>query len=157
MGSRQREERHGPIDGLAVSGSQVPAGREVSVDLVLEAVHGGVMATGAVRAPWVAECRRCLGVARGEVEAQVRELFEPDPHQPVEDDTYPLTGDQLDLQPLARDAVLLELPLAPLCTEGCLGLCPTCGANLNQGRCACPAAGGDPRWGALDVLRGQGD
>jgi uncharacterized protein len=153
-GSRHREERRGRMDGLGTSASRVPEGAEVEVDVVLESVHGGIMATGEVRAAWVAECRRCLGSAHGEVEARVRELFEPVPDP---EETYPLTGDQLDLEPLARDAVLLELPLAPLCAEGCLGLCPTCGANLNQGVCACPRAGADPRWGALDVLEGGGE
>src|SRR5438309_1564756 len=154
VGSRHREERTGPMSGLAVSASRVPEGAEVAVEVVLESVHGGILATGVVRAPWVAECRRCLGEARGEVAAQVRELFEPDTDL---EETYALTGDQLDLEPLARDAVVLELPLAALCAEGCLGLCPTCGANLNQGSCACAPAGADPRWGPLDVLRGRGD
>jgi len=153
-GSRQHEERAGPIEGLAVSGSRVPPGAEVVVDVVLEAVHGGVMVSGAVTAPWEAECRRCLGPAQGGLEARVRELFEPDADL---EETYRLGGEQLDLEPLARDAVLLELPLAALCSEGCLGLCPTCGANLNGGGCACPPASADPRWAALDLLRGQGE
>ena len=137
-----------------MSGSRVPPGAEVVVDVVLEAVHGGVMVSGAVTAPWEAECRRCLGPAQGGLEARVRELFEPDADL---EETYRLGGEQLDLEPLARDAVLLELPLAALCSEGCLGLCPTCGANLNGGGCACPPASADPRWAALDLLRGQGE
>jgi uncharacterized protein len=58
----------------------------------------------------------------------------------------------LDLESLARDAVMLELPLAPLCSEDCLGLCPQCGANRNETSCTCVIAG-DPRWSALDALR----
>ena len=69
-----------------------------------------------------------------------------------DEEAYPLRGDELDLEPLARDAVILELPLAPLCSEGCLGLCPTCGANRNTEPCAC-APPSDPRWSALDALR----
>jgi uncharacterized protein len=49
--------------------------------------------------------------------------------------------------------VLLDLPLAPLCSEECLGLCPRCGQNWNLSSCACPPEG-DPRWSALDALRG---
>ena len=59
-------------------------------------------------------------------------------------------------RPFTRDAVLLELPLAPLCRPDCAGLCPTCGADLNEGPCACPPAEGDPRWAALDALRSSG-
>ena len=72
-----------------------------------------------------------------------------------DEEAYPLTGDELDLEPLARDAVLLELPLAPLCAEDCQGLCPTCGANRNTETVRLrPAA--DPRWAALDALRDAG-
>ncbi len=59
----------------------------------------------------------------------------------------------VDLAPLVRDAVLLGLPPAPLCEEGCLGLCPVCGANRNEARCSCDASPPDPRWAALDALR----
>ena len=45
----------------------------------------------------------------------------------ADEDAYPLVGDELDLEPLARDAVLLDLPLAPLCSADCLGLCPSAG------------------------------
>ena len=55
-------------------------------------------------------------------------------------------------EPLVRDAVLLDLPLAPLCSEECLGLCPQCGANWNEGSCGCPPVT-DARWAALDRLR----
>ena len=53
---------------------------------------------------------------------------------------------------MARDAVLLELPLAPLCSEDCRGLCPQCGINRNVADCECVPAG-DPRWSVLDTLR----
>ncbi|MBW3667688.1 MAG: DUF177 domain-containing protein [Actinobacteria bacterium] len=146
----QHERRCGPLDGLAVTSTRVPSGAEVCVDVDLEAVHGGVMAHGTVSAPWEGECRRCLGTALGTLETEVRELFEPNS---ADDDTYRLRGEQLDLEPLARDAVLLELPQAPLCAEACQGLCPTCGANLNEGECSCEAQPTDPRWAALDALR----
>ena len=148
----RHEHREGPLDGLGVTGSHVPAGADVAVDAVLEPVTGGVMVHATVTAPWEGECRRCLGSAAGRVDAEVRELYEP--HSAGED-TYSLSGDELDLEPLARDAVLLELPQTPLCSEGCRGLCPTCGADLNRVSCGCPPAGGDPRWAALDSLHDQ--
>jgi uncharacterized protein len=46
-------------------------------------------------------------------------------------------GRHLDLRDEAREALLLELPMAPHCREDCAGLCPRCGANLNQGACGC--------------------
>ena len=149
-GSRRTEQRSGPIPDLQVSGSAVPSGARVDIDAVLEAVHGGVVVSADVSAPWEGECRRCLRPVAGEVQTHVRELYEE--HSDGEE-TYPLRGDQLDLAPLARDAVLLELPLAPLCIEDCLGLCPECGANRNEGDCGHVIRNIDPRWAALDALR----
>ncbi len=149
-GSRRRELRQAPIAGLRVADTTVPEGADVVVDVVLESVPGAVIARGVVTAPWHGACRRCLEEASGEVMAEVLEVFEED-HDP--EHTYPLRGDQLDLEPLARDAVMLELPLAPLCREECRGLCPSCGANLAQGTCTCRHDAEDPRWAALDALR----
>lgn len=149
-GARRPERREGVIGGLWVTGSAVPEGGAVVVDVVVELVPGGAIARGTVEAPWAGECRRCLGRAEGRVRAEVWEVFEEE-HDPEQ--TYPLQGDQIDLEPMARDAVLLDLPLAPLCKVGCRGLCPTCGADRNVGDCACQPAVGDPRWTALDVLR----
>lgn len=148
-GTRSHEVRRGPIDDLSCSGSAVPPGADVVVDVTLEAVLGAVAVTGRVRAPWTGECRRCLAPASGTLDVGVRELYAEggDPEE-----TYPLAHDELDLEPLARDAVLLELPQVPLCGPDCRGLCPTCGADRNEEPCTC-AEPGDPRWAALDVLR----
>ena len=146
---RDRRERRDGVITAAVTGSAVPEGATVVADLLLQAAGRAVEATGEVRAPWVGECRRCLGPAVGELIAAVdHELFEPDP----DDLSYPLKNDEIDLEPLVRDAVLLELPLAPLCREDCQGLCPICGADRNEVTCECQPAP-DPRWAALDALR----
>ncbi len=149
-GTRRAAQCRGPIPGLAVTGSAVPEDADVVVDVVLESVPAAVLATGRVEAPWRGECRRCLGDASGRMHVAVRELFE---EQPDPDQTYPLDGDKLDLGPMARDAVLLELPLVPLCREGCRGLCLRCGTDLNQGDCGCAPELVDHRWAALDALR----
>ena len=148
-GDRRREVRSGPLPGLRVTGSAVPEDAEVAVEVTLDAVPGAIVATGRVTAPWVGECRRCLAEASGTIAVDVREVFEDEPDP---DQTYPLEGDRLDLEPLARDTVLLELPLAPLCREDCAGICPTCGADRNVAPCQCVVAPKDPRWAALDAL-----
>lgn len=150
IGTRWHEVRRGVIEDLACSGSAVPAGAEVGADVVLESVMGGVSVTGTVQAQWTGRCRRCLEPAAGSISVAVREHFTESGDG---EETYPLHDGDVDLEPMVRDAVLLELPQAPLCREGCLGLCPTCGADRNLEPCDCePPA--DPRWAALDVLRG---
>lgn len=149
-GSVLSVKRSGRVPGLGLSAVAVPEGDEVAVDADLAWASDDVVVTATVRAPWSGQCRRCLGDATGEVVAKVRELYEI-----VSDgqETYALQGSQVDLVPLVRDAVLLGLPPAPLCDEGCLGLCPVCGANRNEARCSCEGSPPDPRWAALDALR----
>ena len=151
-GAHRRERLSGRLGALRVVDASVPFDSEVVVDTLLEWVSDGVLATGTASARWVGECRRCLRPVGGELATEFRELFS----NTVEDgEGYPFRGEQIDFAPLAREAVLLELPLAPLCAEDCQGLCPTCGTDLNQGRCQCVVEDVDPRWAALDVLRGD--
>jgi uncharacterized protein len=152
-GTTRHEARRGAIDGLGAVGVVVPDGSEIVADLTLSSYQGGIAADGTVTAPWTGECRRCGGPVSGTVTAVVREHYAPDGEG--DEDAYPLEGDEIDLEPLARDAVLLDLPLAPLCSTDCRGLCPQCGANWNLSTCDC-VANGDPRWSALDVLRDPG-
>ena len=149
-GSVLRVQRTGRLPGLKLSASAVPEGDEVAVDAHLAWASEDVVVTATVRAPWSGQCRRCLGEAAGEIQAEVREVYEPASDG---EETYALDGSRVDLAPLVRDAVLLGLPPAPLCDEGCQGLCPVCGANRNEARCSCDVSPPDPRWAALDALR----
>ena len=62
------------------------------------------------------------------------------------------SDDVVDLEPLIRDALLLELPAVPLCRPDCQGLCPRCGVDHNLTSCDCVDAEPDPRWAALRAL-----
>ena len=161
VGARWHEVRQAPSDpegGLRPASpaeSGVPEGAEIECDMALQSFDGGVMVTGTVRAPWVGVCRRCMAPVGGTLSVQVRERFtEPGPRygDPEDDEAYPIVEDELDLWPMAREAVLLELPLAPLCRHDCQGLCPRCGVDRNAEVCGCVAPV-DPRWANLDVLR----
>ena len=148
-GHRRAVELRAPIGKLTSAGTLVDAGDDVDVSVGLEAIPEGIVADGRVSAPWRAECRRCLTEVRGRVDVEFRELFEA---TPKDGETYPLGHEEIDLDPLIREALLLALPLAPLCEAACQGICPTCGADLNEGPCGCAPAARDPRWAALDDL-----
>jgi uncharacterized protein len=158
IGAESREVRRGPVEmtgPLSVEGidpgrSVVPAGAEAECDITLRAHTGGITARGTVRAPWAGVCRRCATAVGGELVIAVNERFGEDGSD--DDELYPIIDDTLDLGPLLRDAIVLELPATPLCRPDCLGLCPHCGADLNEGACDCVAPP-DPRWANLDVLR----
>lgn len=153
-GGRRRPGRGEPAD------STVPEGAEACCDVVLQSFDGGVMAWGTVQAPWRGVCRRCATPVAGELRIPVRERFtepggrygDPPGGPDGDDEAYPIVDDRLDLRPMVRDAVVLELPLAPLCREDCRGLCPHCGADRNEEPCGCMAPR-DARWASLDVLR----
>jgi uncharacterized protein len=152
--SRQEVRLQLPSEGLTVLDSAVPAGALIDVDVALESLSDGVVVTGRVSAPWEGDCRRCLGPAGGTLDVMVRELYQP---KPDSDEAFPIVGDQLDLEPLVREALLLELPLAPLCRPDCAGLCPECGADRNDTDCGHHLVAHDPRWDVLDELRGRLD
>ncbi len=153
IGSQRSEHREGHIGALSVAGSVVPDDADVVVDVVLASISGGVEVSGTVSAPWRSECRRCLRDVEGRITATVRELYRPADGGVPDEDTYELGTDYLDLQPMARDALLLELPLAPLCQPECAGLCPSCGVDRNVTACDCRTETIDPRWAALEVLQ----
>jgi uncharacterized protein len=154
-GTRRTESLTGPTAAMTVAATVVPDGATLTVEAKLEPVSNGILTTGWAQVGWSSECRRCEIPVTGTTRAEFREQFEP--HAPTESDdeldTYPLVHDRVDLELVAREAILLDLPLAPLCREDCAGLCPTCGADLNEGACECVPAVADPRWAALDALR----
>jgi len=142
-----------PLADVAVTASWVPSGGIVHVDGVIESLDGrSARFRGEVTAPWDGDCRRCLGKAAGDLKIDVAELYERDPES---EDIYPLEADRLDLEPLARDAIYLELPPAPLCKADCQGLCPECGADRNTVDCGHAVDELDPRWDALRELGEQ--
>lgn len=140
-----------PAD-VGIADDRLVPGAPIHVDLRLESVNDGVLVTGSVSAAWHGECRRCLAAAGATAIAAIDERYQ---YEVTDPDAFPIEHDQLDLEPLVREAILLELPEAPLCRPDCAGLCPTCGVDLNTATCACAAPPSDARWGALDDLKRQ--
>jgi uncharacterized protein len=149
-GNRKRIQRSALLSGLVVADVAVMEDAAVEVEGVMEAISDQVVLAGTVRADWVGSCRRCLDEVTGRVEVTIREVF--DPH-PVEGETYPLTGDTLDLEPMVRDTVLLNLPLAPLCDDACPGPDPEHPVGGGPADGGAEGEAGDPRWSALRDLR----
>jgi uncharacterized protein len=112
----------------------------------------GLYAQGRLRASAPAECVRCLTEFDQRLEIEVADLFVYPPDQASDPLlSVPETG-ILDLSPLVREYLLLDIPLQPVCRSDCKGLCPECGNNLNETTCTHPTAGIDPRLSALKSL-----
>jgi hypothetical protein len=73
-----------------------------------------------------------------------------------EANAIPFNANAEYLREMVHDALFAALPVMPLCQEDCAGLCPTCGINRNTGTCDCTVDVSDPRWAALDTLKGPG-
>ena len=140
----------GPLDGIDLSSARVPQDAEVSFEGVVEAQGPQVIIQGTAIAPWEGECRRCLEATDGMLEVHLREVFES---SPVEDETFPIEDDQVDLAPLLREALALALPLAPLCRPDCPGPDPEAHPVVPAEDADEAAVPRDPRWEALDELR----
>jgi uncharacterized protein len=139
------------VADLAIDDDRFVASDPVRVLLRLESLTDSIVVTGEVVAPWHGQCRRCAELTGGELHSDVHELYQETVTDP---DAFPLEGEQLDLEPMVRELLLLDAPRTPLCRDDCAGLCPRCGTDLNTGSCSCDDAPADPRWAALDQLRG---
>ncbi|MYU50706.1 DUF177 domain-containing protein [Streptomyces sp. SID7805] len=143
----------------------VPEGAPVELDLRLESVMDGVLVTGTARATVKGECVRCLEPLEREFHADFQEMFSyPDADARIrpaesgddaedEEDTLFVEDDLFDLEPVLRDAVVLALPLQPVCQDDCPGLCSECGVRLADDPDHHHDAV-DARWAALQELAG---
>ncbi|MFF5208758.1 YceD family protein [Streptosporangium sp. NPDC000396] len=139
-----------PVDvGVEMIG--VPKDAEVELDIRLEAVMEGVLVTGTARAPLRGECARCLEPIVSETEVGFQELFFYSAEDAAEGDLL-LDGELLDLESTFRDAVVLTLPLSPVCSEDCTGLCAECGVRLADAEPGHKHEVIDVRWAKLQGL-----
>jgi uncharacterized protein len=137
----------------------VAPGSDLTLDFRLESVSEGVLVSGTARAELTGECARCLDPLTSQLEVEFQQLYMyPGNEIDDEDDETGLLIDELaDLEPVVRDAVVLALPLAPLCQEDCAGLCPECGARRADVGPDHRHETDDPRWAALRTLDKSSD
>jgi uncharacterized protein len=112
----------------------------------------GLYAQGRLQAETQMDCVRCLEPFSQILEIRIDDLFVYPPGQAPETAlSIPETG-ILDLTPIVREYLWLDVPLQPVCRAECRGLCPECGNNLNESSCSHPTAGADPRLSGLKSL-----
>ena len=124
--------------------------------------HHGILVRGTVKIWSTLMCSRCLGEFASSTELSIEEEFFPtlDPQtsrivSPPEDaDQASLIDNShiLDFTRTLNDYIFTGLPMKPLCSPDCYGLCQVCGVNQNLGNCDCATHQKDPRWRALAHL-----
>ena len=128
----------------------------VHIALHLESLSNGVSVSGTASATWHGECRRCLAPIEQRMDVSVAEMYQQGTdYAPGAADAYAIENDQINLLPMVRENLLLAVPLGPLCREDCPGFCPLCGADLSEESCGCENTASDPRWAALEGLKGR--
>lgn len=154
LGERRTIDIDVVLPALEVIASRSVPDEPVVGTVVIESIERGVSVVGQVGSAWIAECRRCLDDVEGRSEVQIDEIFQVD--APDDADLIDLVGDSIDLLPLVRDAVLVGLPLAPLCRETCIGpdpdRYPAVTIDEIEAERAAEEPTPDPRWAALGEL-----
>jgi uncharacterized protein len=158
-GSMREDSRTVPAPAdLGVEMVGVPEGADIELDFRLEAVMEGVLISGTARAPLTGECARCLEPVTSSIEVDFQELYvysDTRSGESAGEDERRLEGDLIDLEPVVRDAMVLALPLSPLCQDDCPGLCSECGVRLADAEPDHHHEAVDPRWAALQGMLDQ--
>jgi uncharacterized protein len=147
---------------LHVSMARVPEGSPVEMDVSVESVVEGIWVSGAADVDVVAECSRCLDSVEWSQMVSIEQMFRYPAtdargalvEEPQDDDeeTPEVVADTIDMHGPLRDAIVLSLPLAPLCSPDCQGICPTCGERVEVDGDPHDHPVSDPRWSALEQL-----
>jgi len=125
----------------------IPAGCALSIPVRLESVHEGILATAEFTARTTGICSRCLDETSDDIDVEIQELFM---YRPEQEDDFVVEQDRIDLEQALIDSVVLALPLKPLCSEDCVGLCARCGIRMDENPSHTHEDPIDPRFSALE-------
>ena len=160
---RELDQRAVQVDGCLTSddsvwqeGDTLPGECVRATGRLSKAGAGRYYWSGQISGTVELSCRRCLAPAVATVRDTVGIVFAEADDDVVDDpDVYriPPRAHAVDLREAVREQWLLSVPAYALCQEGCRGLCPHCGSDLNAGACDCAATTTDARWDALRTLR----
>lgn len=118
---------------------------------------GELVARGTLEGRMLQRCRRCLEPVTTDVSEELTLVFVADVDEEERGGAYPFepVGEELDLSDAVREEAILAVDPFVVCKAECLGLCPQCGQNLNEGSCDCTLDEPDPRWAALRELKSE--
>jgi uncharacterized protein len=155
-GEQFRDEVDVQLEPLALGGTEyLPVPAEVPAELTITRATTGSVYQLSFRARLHGPCFRCLRDTVLEQSVDAREYQASNPGDDEELRSPYVAADVLDLSAWARDALALGLPDKILHSPDCAGLCPVCGKDLNDEPHTHEEIAADPRWAALDELRGQ--
>jgi uncharacterized protein len=165
-GAHERVNLNVALEPIELGGTQVRFDQPFTGEAEIWNLGDRLLVQGELEGEARLVCSRCLTEYQSPLDVKFEEDFVEgtDPELLKGDDAESgrqvnlYQGDQIDLTETLRDNVLVELPMKPLCSPDCKGLCPTCGANLNHGPCSCTEdVTVDPRLAKLQELLRKSD
>jgi uncharacterized protein len=148
-------------DDLELSAEGVEFPEPIELEVTATKTGDEMIFQGAISTTAGMDCSRCLDRFEISIRSKIQfvvQLLEISSPQDSDDEDFvvlPKTVQEYDLSQRVREAILLELPLKPLCSVSCRGLCPMCGTNLNESDCECTPDKTDERWESLRELFDQ--
>lgn len=131
-GAAKTVKRSAPApEGIGTEVIGVPPESDIDLDLHIQSVVEGILVSGVATVSVRGECARCLGAVTDEVTVDLQELYLHPDQDTDDEEALRVQNELVDLEPVLRDAVVLDLPFTPLCRPDCAGLCPKCGTDLN--------------------------
>jgi uncharacterized protein len=137
---------------------------KVGINLVVERRGFDVRVRGTLKAQAELTCSRCLDPANVSIASDFDQLYESNAIHPLsgeialqekDTDIGFFSGDTIEINDIIREQILLALPMKPICREGCRGLCPHCGRNMNAEACDCEMLFSDPRLAELSKIKNR--
>ncbi len=139
------------LDDVCFDDAQIDPDKPVHLGLVLESISGGISCTGTLRATAHVQCRRCCEPQSMDFAVAVDELFE---ERSSTGESYPIANDEINLAPMVRELVALEMPRSVLCSPTCPGPAPEkFPVDIEDDGDALAVRPVDPRWAGLAELR----
>lgn len=151
-GATRKLTESGQVQGWQTGLGRVDESNPVHVDLTLASAVGGIGVSGAVQGRFELCCSRCLIEYGQDFGLELNEQFYSDPQAAESNDGYKMDEQTVDLEPMLRDAIVLNIPIKPVHSVDCKGLCPVCGADMNTSNCRHGEQPVDIRWAALKGL-----
>jgi len=130
--------------------------------LVLQRTPKGIEVQGRIRTAVSLQCARCLKEFILPIVSEFEECFTLMEHAPRDEDRELLQEDMdvsflpeggIELRDIVEEQIWMNIPMKPLCHDGCKGLCSICGADLNCGECGCDRRHRDPRFVVLERFK----
>ncbi len=128
------------IESFELGGAKVEVVSPVFFKGLARRLSKGIQVEGHFEVELSLICARCLKKFKLNVSENLKELFTLSENRALLAEgveTYPIEAEKINLTPMIKEQIVLAVPFKALCSEGCRGLCPSCGQDLNLGTCTC--------------------